>query len=427
MKRALVLFLIGAGGLAWGQEGGAGHTPDGLALNAAMGIEVFQGEAEGPLWQEDVGAVAARLGWPEESRTPSSASFRKYPREAELILGAGAWSMVLYGDEGKPSSISIVFANKGDVERMVKIDPALPDHQKRRQAQTALKDYKKFIQADAKLLQERLTALLGEPKLDRVGDSKDTREQVRRWDWRGHSFLLSAPREEYVALRILPTEVVESDGIERVPSAELRQRALNRIERRENGDVVLTEIPMVNQGPKGYCVPATWERALRYFGIPADMVVLAMAGGTQAGGGTTIAGMMQGVNDLARRYGRRLRSERSPLNERTIATHIDKGIPILWTMFSMDEVNAEINGRTRLRQQATDWEAWKKELDPIRRAAKKITIDRTQGHVCMIIGYNKATGEVAVSDSWGPEYAERWMTLEEAQAVSAGEFVTIQL
>jgi hypothetical protein len=310
---------------------------------------------------------------------------------------------------------------------MIRIDPNLPDHQKRRAEQNALKDYKKLIVADAKNLQEQLTALLGEPSLDRVGDSKDTREQVRRWDWNGHSFLLSAPREEYVALRILPTEVVDSNGIERIPAAELRRQLSDRIQKRENGDVILTEIPMVDQGPKGYCVPATWERALRYFGIPADMVVLAMAGGTNVGGGTSIQGMMQGVNDLARRYGRRLRSERAVINERTIATHIDRGVPILWTMFSLDEVNAEINQRSRARARMTDPVAWKTEIDPVRRAAKKIQIDRTQGHVCMIIGYNKATGEVAVSDSWGPEYAERWMTFEEAQAVSAGELVTIQL
>ena len=32
-------------------------------------------------------------------------------------------------------------------------------------------------------------------------------------------------------------------------------------------NVVVTDIPMVDQGPKGYCVPATWERYLRYLGI----------------------------------------------------------------------------------------------------------------------------------------------------------------
>ncbi|GDY18595.1 hypothetical protein LBMAG55_19180 [Verrucomicrobiota bacterium] len=54
---------------------------------------------------------------------------------------------------------------------------------------------------------------------------------------------------------------------------------------------------MVNQGPKGYCVPATWERVLRYMGIPADMYVLAMVGQSGAGGGTSLSTLAAGVRD----------------------------------------------------------------------------------------------------------------------------------
>ena len=45
--------------------------------------------------------------------------------------------------------------------------------------------------------------------------------------------------------------------------------------------------------------------------------------------------------------------------------------------------------------------------------------------MCMIIGYNEMTGEIAVSDSWGPRFAERWMTEEEALAVSQGRLMAI--
>jgi hypothetical protein len=43
----------------------------------------------------------------------------------------------------------------------------------------------------------------------------------------------------------------------------------------------------------------------------------------------------------------------------------------------------------------------------------------------MIIGYNKITGEVAVSDSWGPEYEERWILGVEATQVSQGTMTVI--
>lgn len=43
----------------------------------------------------------------------------------------------------------------------------------------------------------------------------------------------------------------------------------------------------------------------------------------------------------------------------------------------------------------------------------------------MTIGNNEKTGEIAASDSWGPEFAERWMTEEEANAVSQGQLMVI--
>ena len=74
-----------------------------------------------------------------------------------------------------------------------------------------------------------------------------------------------------------------------------------------------------------------------------------------------------------------------------------------------------------------DPDAWKKQLGEARRAARRFRVERETGHVCMIIGYNKQTGEIAVSDSWGPEYAERWVTPEEASAVSQRVFQVINL
>ena len=45
--------------------------------------------------------------------------------------------------------------------------------------------------------------------------------------------------------------------------------------------------------------------------------------------------------------------------------------------------------------------------------------------MCMIIGYNEATGELCVSDSWGPQYAERWITMEEANAITQNDLTVI--
>jgi len=94
-------------------------------------------------------------------------------------------------------------------------------------------------------------------------------------------------------------------------------------------------------------------------------------------------------------------------------------------MYSTDEYNKIADERTRARAQAADAAAWKKALAESRKGQKPLKPDRDHGHVCMIIGYNKETGEVAVSDSWGPHFEERWVLGAEAAQLSQGEMMII--
>ena len=424
--RTFALLLLASVALTepmWSQTEEPPPPPEPSTVNARAGLELFP--AEGLLWEKNDTEIATHLGWPEESRTSASSSFRSYlPVE---VFGRRAFSMVLHGEEEKPVSLSFVFANKGDIDAMMNIDSNARESDLRREQSRVMRDYKRIIADDARALRETLTELLGEPKTERTGGSSQTSETGQRWDWQGHTFFLTAPRGEYVTLRIVPTAALDESGIERVSRGDLRTAIAGRVQRSDHGDVVITDIPMVDQGPKGYCVPATWERALRYMGIPADMYVLAMAGNTDVGGGTNIRDIEAGARQLVQRHGRRINSERGKISLNTIARTIDAGIPIMWAMFSTEEFNEIANSRTRDRAGVTDWEAWKTEtLLPAKRAARNLKIDPEAAHVCMIIGYNKETGEVAVSDSWGSWAALRWVLFEEAEAISQGLLTTIQ-
>ena len=118
----------------------------------------------------------------------------------------------------------------------------------------------------------------------------------------------------------------------------MRSRVESRVEKRPNGDVILKEIPMVDQGPKGYCVPATWERVMRYMGVPADMYVLAMAGQSGAGGGTSLEAIRDGAWQSIVAAGRSIAREQVRIDAQSIARYIDKGLPIIWGMFSTEEI-----------------------------------------------------------------------------------------
>ena len=109
-----------------------------------------------------------------------------------------------------------------------------------------------------------------------------------------------------------------------------------------------------------------------------------------------------------------------------ISPYLEKGLPVLWMLDSTPAFNELANRRTAARRAVTDWAAWKAQLDADE-AAATLTRDPRHGHCAMIIGFNKDTGEIALSDSWGERYAERWVCLKAAQAVSMGEFYVIGL
>jgi hypothetical protein len=389
-------------------------------VNKAIGLELF---ADASLWDDDAKAVAERLSWPQESETTNDASYRLYPKDDYRIFECRPYSCAFISEMNKPSTLSLMFANKGDAVSISARD--VKDKTKAKARDEQIKDYKKAIADDAKDLEEKLTKLFGKPTMGSMGQAQATREVVRRWNWNGHAFLLAAPKDEYVALRILSMKSADEGGRSRVSDAELFARAKTRVEKRPNGDVILKDIPMVNQGPKGYCAPATWERAMRYMGVPADMYVLAMAGQSGAGGGTSIVAIAAGAKDAVTRGGRKLESFSGKIDPSTVAKYIDRGLPIMWVMFSTKQYNDIADGRTKEREGMTDPAAWKKAVADGRKGQKPLQPNRNEGHVCMIIGYNKETGEVAVSDSWGPQFEERWILGVEATQVSQGTMTVI--
>jgi hypothetical protein len=73
-------------------------------------------------------------------------------------------------------------------------------------------------------------------------------------------------------------------------------------------------------------------------------------------------------------------------------------------------------------------EIYRKMLDQEERAtipAMKKAFPK-DGHLCLIIGYNAATREIAFTDSWGKEFALEWVTEKEANEISqAASLVTL--
>jgi hypothetical protein len=390
-------------------------------LNELIGHPLF---SDGNLWENPSDQAAERLKWPRESLTPYSSSFRIYPGEDYRFISARPYSAVLNGTDGKVSGISIVFANKGDFFGAA---GSGEDHfVKGKAVPKGAAGLKMIMDQDAESISASLSQLLGPAQRQKFGDG-ETRQTVERWDWSGHAFLLANVENEYVSLSIQPVEFADNRGkSKRISDAFVRKRAKENVEQRSNGDVVIQNIPMVDQGPKGYCVPATAERCMRYLGIPADMYLLAMAGQTGLGGGTSPSLLLEAVGQDIKRKGRSFDIWDDELNLRKLARYIDDGIPVMWALFSTGDFNKIANSRTSERKDLEMWNTYKAKVKQ-ESAANKLSPDPNTAHIVIIIGYNKETGEIAFSDSWGERYKERWISIAEAQQISQGRFYVVDL
>lgn len=363
---------------------------------------------------------AKLLNLPTESETKYQSSYRVYIDQGPELLGARPKSISLIATEDHPDQLTIMFANKGDsASTYLRANAA---------ANASLKDItdvKRLIQADCDILKKNISEQLGKPSTQGFGEAGKAREFPLRWDHQGTAFLLTERPGEYCVLRILPSSSADQGGkTSRISDSAMRDRMKSNVVHRPNGDVIIENIPMVDQGPKGFCVPATYTRVLLYAGVPADLYLLALLGRTDVGGGTSTTAMENSARALATSYGRTITSVSPTLDLPKLETFFEKGIPVTWAMFVDEKLDRDLSSRLRQRTES-DPDTWLKTLAEKRKAARSIKKNLNNGHVCLLIGMNRKTGELATSDSWGPEFSERWITIEEARAISQGDLGAI--
>lgn len=363
---------------------------------------------------------ATTLQLPVESETKYQSSYRAYCTPQIQVLGANPKSIALIATDDHPDQLTIMFANKGDSASSYLRANAAANSTLR-----DITDIKRLIQADHDVLSKNISERLGKPSTQGFGGSGKAREFPQRWDYQGTAFLLSERPGEYCVLRILPSSSADQGGkTSRISDATLRERMKSNVIHRANGDVIIENIPMVDQGPKGFCVPATYARALLYAGVPADLYLLALLGGTGVGGGTFIVDIENSARALATSYGRSITGVPPSLDFPKLESFFEKGIPLTWAMYVDEDINRDLSLRLKERASA-DPDAWNKILEPKRKAARSIRKNPKNGHTCLLIGCNRKTQELATSDSWGPEFTERWITVEEARALSQGDLGAI--
>jgi len=223
---------------------------------------------------------------------------------------------------------------------------------------------------------------------------------------------------EFIRLRIFPRGA--RGGLAAAMSGN-RAAALNinalkqNVTRAADGDVYVKGVPMVDQGPKGYCVVASAQRLLEYFGIPCDQHQLAQIAETNAESGTDPSIMSEALGKIDYRFKTRFKelivgdvrgmkynvarpTNPKPANRdefvKLVSEYVDQGIPLFWGL------------ALGLYQE-----------EP------QIVVQQGGYHMRLITGYNQKTGKLIFSDSWGAGHEMKRMSVDDAYNATTCVFV----
>ena len=373
---------------------GAEEPPEAL-LNRLVGTPLFGG---GELWKESPAAAIRRMNI--NCRADAMGTEQMFAtRFGRTLFGCRAEEIRLFAVERRLTRIDIFFLNKGDsIDKKHRNAGAF-----RRQLRLAHRDLEKLLDANLGRSQRAVFAQAA------------TKHQLPAWTLERYVLLLDYSPEEYLIMHIVPPESLGRCPESGAAPVASRRSFAERVKRNDSGDVFISDVPMVDQGHKGYCVPATVERLTRYFGVSGvDMHKLAEKASTRDGGGTTVKGMLRSVHKLLTGSGLQMRSA-GRLAKGTIANYVDRGLPLMWFHFSTPEFRKRLEYSLASRGRATP-EGWRKQL----RRQRLIKRDNKGAHVALIIGYNKKTGEVAISNSWGERHRIAWVRFQDMEQVTQG-------
>jgi len=256
-------------------------------------------------------------------------------------------------------------------------------------------------------------------------------------------------RAEFVRLQVSPVEKPKSMLAESLAVAKPAEKFDGRAHVKRDaasGDVVLEGVPLVDQGEKGYCVVASAERVMRYYGVRTDEHELAQLANSSATTGTSPTAMMESLKKLANRLRVKTReiepfgvpqllalvNRYNVIAKRERAPVIDTSSHVLDVGAIYSQMKPDIlrEARTKNRSDADRFmRAVQARIDtgvPLLWSVMLGIVPEPKapagfgGHMRLIIGYNTKTGEVLYSDSWGIGHELKRMPLLDAWTITTG-------
>lgn len=269
---------------------------------------------------------------------------------------------------------------------------------------------------------------------------------------------------EFLRFRVMSTTTAKRGE----STADRTSLRANVVKDNKTGEVFIDNIPMVDQGQKGYCACASAARIYQYYGRTTDQHEIAQIAGSSAHGGTTIPEMVGALKKVTSHLNSRVNilyeypkglSDKD-FDERAYKNYIlgakemmrdinsyqqlakktgAKSIPIEGekeyaripsdSILSFDyfiykcepklfrEVMMQKSSFSRFNSKIKEYidqgipVGWCLQLGLF---PEKGMEQATGGHMRLIIGYNEKTKEIIFSDSWGEGHSKKTMDAGEA-------------
>ena len=332
--------------------------------------------------------------------------------------------------EGKPVSLQAMLYNKGD-------DGTIGED-----------DFNATLN-DARSAMDTLTGVRGKI---RRNNKKDSAVKLKSWEWKWEGGLIRLETSstgknnsfegEFIRLNMAATaKALNASGArDTVRKNELR----GSITTEEDGTVWLKGVPMVDQGTKGYCMPATLARVFAFYGMDKeDQHALAAVCNSNAGGGTTSYAMEQAMKDVCKKFHTKFivledflsthKSIIEPYNK--LAKREDKPtVSFQSDIFGTADAEILRKARAGKNSQVNKWlKDIKKSIDVgspdiwlvmVGIYQEEIPLPQDRGgHARLIIGYNLKNKTIIYTDSWGAMHARKTMPAADAIGMTMGRYI----
>ncbi len=377
--------------------------------------------------------------WVSFRREAARYSAAHNPQKA-TFLGFPVYEAIVSFSGNKPSKFYISIYNRGDAGEM------------------EYNEFEELVESFNSAI-TKITGVKGEEQDGQLANNMTLNVNFRvagkylytvKWSVSGRSKRDRKP--EYLQLEIEPFNPKDDPrkkSVIRVDRTNIKssENLTANVKREPDGTVWIDNIPMVDQGAKGYCVAAVAERIMRYYGIEeVNMHSIAQITGT-TNAGTSTETMLNALNKAGSKFGIRVRSKYSAEIEtieelsKIISKYnnlarkakkkkikmVQRGNVVYLgeTMMQMDpklyrrlrcqgekrEMNNFYRGiRTRVNNGLPT--AWCVMLGLVNEKQK--TLQLGGGHMRLIIGYNDRENSIVYTDTWGAGHELKTMPLEDA-------------